>query len=182
MLNLQNVTVLIGAIILTAAIVWLLMRAAAQSKWMMLNQQLQTCEQAFAKAQAANNALQTDKHNLLQQYAKLETQLQFVTEQYKISQRYQKENEELYQELATAKAKLESVEEKLLLQKSEIEELGDHFRYEFKHLAQSILEEKTQRFTELNEEKMNAVLAPLKAQLGEFKQKVEETYDKESKE
>jgi len=182
MLNLQNMTVLVSAILLTAAVVWLMMRFAAQRKWIVLNQKLQHCEQALAETQQVHQTVLSDKNNLLQQCARMESQLQFITEQYKASQRYQKENEQLYQELATTKAKLAAAEEKLLLQKNEIEDLGNHFRYEFKHLAQAILEEKTQRFTELNEEKMNAVLAPLKAQLGEFKQKVEETYDKESKE
>ena len=81
-----------------------------------------------------------------------------------------------------SKRSLQSAEEKLATQKGEMEDLGNHFRYEFKHLAQTILEEKSQRFTELNEEKIDAILSPLKLQLGEFKQKVEETYDRESKE
>src|SRR5439155_9021788 len=50
------------------------------------------------------------------------------------------------------------------------------------NLAEAILEEKTEKFTKLNEEKMNAILTPFKMQLVDFKQKVEETYDKESKE
>jgi DNA recombination protein RmuC len=44
------------------------------------------------------------------------------------------------------------------------------------------MEEKTQKFTQMNEEKMKAILDPLKTEIGSFKQKVEETYDKESKE
>lgn len=44
------------------------------------------------------------------------------------------------------------------------------------------MEEKSVKFTEVNEQKMNEILNPLKTtQLGEFKQKVEDTYDKESK-
>ena len=60
--------------------------------------------------------------------------------------------------------------------------IGENFKHEFKNLAQNIFEEKSQKFTEVNEEKIKSILNPLKVQLGEFKQKVEDTYDKESKE
>jgi len=43
------------------------------------------------------------------------------------------------------------------------------------------LEEKTMRFTTTNRENMEAILKPLNEKLVEFKTKVEETYDKESK-
>jgi DNA recombination protein RmuC len=80
------------------------------------------------------------------------------------------------------KENLKNAEEKLASQKEELNKIGDNFKFEFRNLAQSILEEKTQKFTEVNEEKMKAILDPLKNELGIFKLKVEETYDKESKE
>lgn len=72
--------------------------------------------------------------------------------------------------------------EKLDMQKVELAEMSKRFHEEFKNLAQAILEEKSQKFTEMNQQKMNEILNPFRSQLGEFKQKVEETYDKESKE
>jgi DNA recombination protein RmuC len=64
----------------------------------------------------------------------------------------------------------------------EYKEIGASFKHEFNSLAQTILEEKSKKFTEVNEEKIKSILDPLKTQIGEFKQKVEDTYDKESKE
>ena len=83
-----------------------------------------------------------------------------------------------------AKAESETgfLQEKLQQQKEELNQIGENFKFEFRNLAQNILEEKTQKFTEMNEEKMKAILDPLKNDLGIFKQRVEETYDKESKE
>ncbi len=52
---------------------------------------------------------------------------------------------------------------------------------DFQVLANQILEEKTERFTSMNKLNMEAILKPLSERLGEFKVKVEETYDKESK-
>lgn len=74
------------------------------------------------------------------------------------------------------------LESQLANQKTELNEIGEKFKFEFRNLAQSIMDEKAQKFTEVNQQKMNEILNPLKTQLGEFRQKVEDTYDKESKE
>ncbi|HUR12821.1 MAG TPA: DNA recombination protein RmuC [Flavitalea sp.] len=84
------------------------------------------------------------------------------------------------EELAGMRSQLRSAEEKLQEQKIDLEKIGEHLRFEFKSLANSILEEKTKKFTELNEEKMSSLLNPLKVKMDEFKLKVEETYQKES--
>jgi len=60
--------------------------------------------------------------------------------------------------------------------------LREQFRLEFSELAQKILDDNSKKFTASNEEKIRQILDPLKNNLSEFKQKVEETYDKESKE
>jgi len=85
------------------------------------------------------------------------------------------------EQLSQVKAKLESAEEKLMQEKKNLEQIAQNLRFEFKSLANSILEEKTKKFTEVNEEKMMSILNPLKEKMAEFKQKVEDTYDKESK-
>ncbi len=50
---------------------------------------------------------------------------------------------------------------------------------QFKVLANEILEEKSQRFTQLNETNLNQLLGPLKIKITEFQNKVEEVYVKE---
>lgn len=92
------------------------------------------------------------------------------------------EKEKVIIQLSRAQSDLENLQGKLLEQKQQLEEIGDKFKFEFQNLAQTILEEKTAKFTEVNESKMNAILKPLTDELGLFKKKVEETYDKESKE
>jgi len=71
--------------------------------------------------------------------------------------------------------------DKLKEQKAEVEQLQEKFRIEFKNLANEILEEKTQKFTEQNRTKLDEILKPLGEKIREFEKKVEETYDKESK-
>ncbi len=52
---------------------------------------------------------------------------------------------------------------------------------EFQNLANTILEEKSIKFAEQNQQNIDQVLKPLREQLGDFRRKVEDVYDKESK-
>ncbi len=72
--------------------------------------------------------------------------------------------------------------EKLETQKQELEEIGQKFSKEFKLLADEILEQKSKKFVEQNQINLKTILDPLGQNIAEFKKKVEETYDKESKE
>lgn len=75
-----------------------------------------------------------------------------------------------------------NLNEKLLTQKSEIENLQESFRKEFENLAHKILEEKSQKFTELNRSNLDIILNPLKEKIQSFEQKVDQTYKTESAE
>jgi DNA recombination protein RmuC len=86
------------------------------------------------------------------------------------------------QALASAKANNEALNEKLQTQKDEIEALGKKFNTEFENIANKILETKTEKFTELNKTNLKTILEPLGENIAAFKTKVEEVYDKESKE
>ncbi len=52
---------------------------------------------------------------------------------------------------------------------------------EFETLAQKILEEKSERFTKQNQTNIENTLNPLREQLTEFRKRVEDVYDKDSK-
>lgn len=68
-------------------------------------------------------------------------------------------------------------EEKLRL----LNEAKVQLNLEFQNLANKILEEKSQKFTEQNKSNIEQVLNPLREQLGDFRRKVEDVYEKESK-
>lgn len=84
-------------------------------------------------------------------------------------------------EIAGLKAQLESKETLYLSQQEELANTRSQLNKEFQILANQILEEKTQRFTDTNRMNIEAILKPLNERLLEFRVKVEETYDKESK-
>ena len=85
---------------------------------------------------------------------------------------------ELTQVRTRADAERASAQEKLQLLTEARTALSD----QFKTLATEILEEKSRRFAEQNQQNLGTLLDPLRTQLNEFKGKVEEVYVQEGKE
>lgn len=76
-----------------------------------------------------------------------------------------------------------NINEKLLLQKSEVEHLQQKFQKEFENIANRLFEEKSQKFTQQNQIQLNHILTPLKEKIQEFEKGVntrflEETRDR----
>jgi DNA recombination protein RmuC len=88
----------------------------------------------------------------------------------------------LTSELAQRKATNQHLEEKLSSQKQELEELQNRFSREFENLANRILEEKSQKFTEQNKINLDNILNPLKEKIKDFEQKVDVSYKTEAAE
>ncbi len=62
-----------------------------------------------------------------------------------------------------------------------LEQAREQLKQEFQNLANRIFDEKSKRFSENNKENLGHLLNPLRDQLGEFKRRVEDVYDKEAK-
>ena len=84
--------------------------------------------------------------------------------------------------LAASTADFNALKEKLETQKSEMETLRKQFNLEFENIAEKILDEKTHKFTKINQENMDILLKPLGENIESFKKKVEEVYITEAKE
>jgi DNA recombination protein RmuC len=61
-------------------------------------------------------------------------------------------------------------------QKQEVEKLQEKFTKEFENLANKILDEKSNKFTEQNKENMKNILSPLQDKIQLFEKKVEDTH------
>lgn len=72
----------------------------------------------------------------------------------------------------------QGAQEKLAL----LERVREEFTDKFKSLASDLLEEKSKKFTEQNQTNLGTLLNPLREQLGDFRKRVDEVYDKESRE
>ena len=79
-------------------------------------------------------------------------------------------------------AKNENLQILLETQKGEITKMQELAKIEFQNLANKILEEKTEKFTALNQTQLKNILEPFQEKINELRNKVGETYDKESKE
>ena len=90
------------------------------------------------------------------------------------------------QDLIALKSQLAAQNENLHIlletQKEEITKMQELAKNEFQNLAQKILEEKTEKFTALNQTNLKNILEPFQEKITELRNKVGETYDKESKE
>ena len=84
--------------------------------------------------------------------------------------------------LAEKEAEIKALKEKLSTLKEEVDKVGEKYAAEFKNLANEILEDKSQRFTQKNKENLEAILKPLDDNIKEFKKTVSEAYQKESNE
>jgi DNA recombination protein RmuC len=112
------------------------------------------------------NGLHTQLEQMKQQY------LQTVQERENI----RTEKDALAIQLGKKEADFESLLEKNKDQKQEVEQLQEKFTKEFENLANKILEEKTNKFTEQNKENMKNILSPLQDKIQLFEKKVEDTH------
>lgn len=174
--------IFIIAFIVLAIILFVFLRIFFQRKVEFANQILSQKEELNVQLQNEIKQLQEQKNSLIERSANAESKIEFLNAQYELYQALQADHQLLQSRFAKAEEAYRNVNEKLTQQKEELNQIGEKFKFEFRNLAQSIMEEKTAKFTEVNEQKMNAILNPFKTQLTDFKQKVEETYDKESKE
>lgn len=107
--------------------------------------------------------------------ATLEARLQSaLTENEGLSQKAQN-LETLQQQYAALKAGSEAREQSGQEQVQLLQSAEERLKENFENLAQKIFEDKTAKFKEQNKEQLDALLNPLKTQIFEFKQTVQQT-------
>lgn len=130
--------------------------------------------------------LSQEKQALAIQYAKLtqyaDLQSQEKEELKRLLEKETNERNALERTLEGTNAYLQAQQEKFEEQKVEIERTKTQFNTEFQVLANKILEEKTQKFTALNQQYLGVILDPLKEKIKSFEEKVEKSYAQESAE
>ena len=86
------------------------------------------------------------------------------------------EKDSLAIQLSKKEVDFENLWERNKEQKNEVEKLQQKFTKEFENLANKILEEKSNKFTEQNKENMKNILSPLQDKIQLFEKKVEDTH------
>ncbi|WP_405611549.1 DNA recombination protein RmuC [Polaribacter sp. Asnod1-A03] len=88
----------------------------------------------------------------------------------------QKEKEVLISDKTRLETELKNTNEKLLENKKEVEKLQEKFTKEFENLANKILDEKSNKFTQQNQENLKIILNPLQEKIKVFEDKVDKTH------
>ncbi|AWH85308.1 DNA recombination protein RmuC [Flavobacterium album] len=79
-------------------------------------------------------------------------------------------------QLTKKETDFDNLMERMREQRKETEELREKFTKEFENLANKILEEKSNKFTEQNRENLKNILSPLQEKIHLFEKKVEDTH------
>ena len=120
------------------------------------------------------------------EYASLNTQFQELkqisTRQSSQIDTHIIEKQVLYAKNSELSAKNESLQKSLDTQKEEILKIQEESKLQFENLANKILEEKTEKFTTLNQNNLKNILDPFQEKIADLKNKVNEAYEKENKE
>lgn len=168
-------------------------QAALQNQWLLREQSLQheliQVRHQLDELRTAHNQLQ---NHLAQQTSHLnETQqllagarekllyLDEIKQQLRIAEQEASDSRSRQADLgARLEAERKSFDEQLALLKNAKAEMSK----EFENLANKIFETKQQQFSQSSKTLLDTTLDPLKVQLGEFRRKVEDVYEKESAE
>ncbi|MFV2060948.1 MAG: DNA recombination protein RmuC, partial [Gammaproteobacteria bacterium] len=110
--------------------------------------------------------------------SELESQLLSLKQNEKNNQ--QKINQD-NAEISELKTRLEEQAKRNSENLKQLEQVNSKMIIEFENLANKVLDNQSKKFTEQNKNNINQVLDPLRQQLGDFKKKVEDVYDKETK-
>jgi DNA recombination protein RmuC len=125
-----------------------------------------------ANSKSEKASLEEKVKGLLQQIEQLKLQLnQIIQERENI----RTEKEALAIQLSKKETDFENLWERNKEQKEEVEQLQQKFTKEFENLANKILEEKTNKFTEQNKENLKNILSPLQDKIQLFEKKVEDS-------
>lgn len=115
--------------------------------------------------------------------AQNKAQIQKIAEQQELNERQNSEIKDLQKDknqLIGLKSQLaaqnESLQQLLDSQKEEIVKIQEEAKLQFENLANKILEEKTLKFTEQNQQNLKNILNPLQEKITDFEKKVENTH------
>ena len=190
------------AALLGALIAWLIVQLRSQRRQHLLEQQLaertqqyrfarqaqETAEEALADSRRHIQDLQIELQELGNRFAAAERQIAYLQEREAEAGRLKQDYADLQQAAQTLQVNNErlhtrleqerlAADEKLKLLTEARQSLGEQFQ----NLANTILEEKSRRFTEQNRDQLNQILTPLNERIHGFGELVQQTYEKESR-
>ncbi|WP_179474582.1 DNA recombination protein RmuC [Chryseobacterium sp. H1D6B] len=160
-------------------------------------------ENSNLKIQELNQAIYTEKELYLQQsdlfndlknefakitaeysslYSQFQEQKQNIARQNLQTESLLEEKQNIFARNSELSVMNESLQKSLETQKGEITKIQEESKLQFENLANKILEEKSEKFTTLNQNNLKTILEPFQEKIADLKNRVNEAYEKENKE
>lgn len=157
------------------------------------NLKIQELHQNISKEKEANMQQQDLLDDLKNEFSKISAEYSSLNIQFQeLKQTNQRqtsqiethilEKQTLFAKNSELSAKNEGLQQSLDTQKEEIVKIQEDSKLQFENLANKILEEKTEKFTALNQNNLKNILEPFQEKIADLKNKVNEAYEKENKE
>ena len=163
---------IILAFILGAVLAYFILKSSSVSR------------KSYEELQQNFNQKEADFNKIIAEIsAQNKAQIQKIAEQQELNERQNSEIKDLQKDknqLIGLKSQLaaqnESLQQLLDSQKEEIAKIQEEAKLQFENLANKILEEKTLKFTEQNQQNLKNILNPLQEKITDFEKKVENTH------
>lgn len=168
----MEIIYIILAFILGAVLAYFILKSSSVSR------------KSYEELQQNFNQKEADFNKIIAEIsAQNKAQIQKITEQQELNERQNSEIKDLQNDknqLIGLKSQLaaqnESLQQLLDSQKEEIVKIQEEAKLQFENLANKILEEKTLKFTEQNQQNLKNILNPLQEKITDFEKKVENTH------
>ena len=168
----MEILYIILAFILGAVLAYFILKSSSVSR------------KSYEELQQNFNQKEADFNKIIAEIsAQNKAQIQKIAEQQELNERQNSEIKDLQSDknqLIGLKSQLaaqnESLQQLLDSQKEEIVKIQEEAKLQFENLANKILEEKTLKFTEQNQQNLKNILNPLQEKITDFEKKVENTH------
>ena len=168
----MEILYIILAFILGAVLAYFILKSSSVSR------------KSYEELQQNFNQKEADLNRIIAEIsAQNKAQIQKIAEQQELNERQNSEIKDLQSDknqLIGLKSQLaaqnESLQQLLDSQKEEIVKIQEEAKLQFENLANKILEEKTLKFTEQNQQNLKNILNPLQEKITDFEKKVENTH------
>ena len=168
----MEILYIILAFILGAVLAYFILKSSSVSR------------KSYEELQQNFNQKEADFNKIIAEIsAQNKAQIQKIAEQQELNEKQNSEIKDLQNDknqLIGLKSQLaaqnESLQQLLDSQKEEIVKIQEEAKLQFENLANKILEEKTLKFTEQNQQNLKNILNPLQEKITDFEKKVENTH------
>lgn len=137
-------------------------------------------QQQLLNAQQDNKQLSDSHLHLNREHAELGERIKQMQEQVDNGEHFEQQYYALKNQLSAHEARLQEQQNKVREQAEFIKNSSQQLANQFSHIGQKILDEKGQKFTQLNKESMSHLVQPLKQQLSDFQKLINLTSSRQT--